>query len=231
MTDLPTIAILFLTKEVEGRENIAVATIEALREYMKYEGPYVWVFACGKSSQEYRNSIYQALHGDDLGWIVQADKPPGVVWNLGIDMVHTRAWPAYLRVEDDMVLKDHLDITPYVKLLMEREDVGMVRLGLMPIGLDLHSTAHDGRIYFDVLKSQPYQYSGNPGLIHKRFHDAYGMFHEEKNPGEIEVEFDYRVRSQEGPKIWWPMKMGTYTFGYWDHRGAVKSYSTEGEES
>jgi hypothetical protein len=123
-----------------------------------------------------------------------------------------------------MVLKDDMDITPYVKLLMEREDVGMVRLGLMPIGLDLHSTAHDGRIYFDVLKSQPYAYSGNVCLIHKRFHDAYGMFHEEKNPGEIEVEFDYRVRSQEGPKIWWPMKMGTYTYGYWEHRGAVKSY-------
>jgi hypothetical protein len=90
MTDLPTIAILFLTKEVEGRENIAVATIEALREYFRYEGPYIWLFACGKSSREYKDSLHHAVHKDDLGWLVEEDAPAGVVWNKAINVIFGR---------------------------------------------------------------------------------------------------------------------------------------------
>ena len=224
MSDLPTIAILFMTKEVPGREGIAVQTIEAIKENMSYEGPYVWFFACGLSSEEYKQTLMQALGSTEMGWWHMSDDSPGYVWNNGIENIFDSGGPIYLRMEDDMVLHDKLDITPYVKLLMEKKRVGMVRLGLMPIGLDLHSTAHDVRIYFNVKNSTPYKYSGNPGLIHKRLHDAHGYFDETMNPGEIEVNFDHRIRNEQGPEIWMPAELCKHTYGYFHHIGEVQSY-------
>ena len=223
MSELPTIAILFMTKEVPGREGIAVRTIEALRKNLSYEGYWIWRIALGKSSVQYKQNLNMAIGSGDGGTLIEGDDSPGAIWNTTINHIFENEI-IYLRMEDDFVLHDKLDITPYVKLLMEKERVGMVRLGLMPIGLDLHSTAYDGRIYFNVEKSTSYFYSGHPGLVHKRLHDAHGYFDETMNPGEIECNFDHRLRTEEGPEIWMPAELCVHTFGYFNHIGEVKSY-------
>ncbi len=230
MSELPTIAILFMTKEVPGREGIALKTINGLNLNLHYEGT-IDIFVCdGGSSPDYFETICDLIYVrnqlNSFG-ITDQDKSPGFTWNKTIKAIFDDKnieHLIYLRMEDDFVLHDKLDITPYVRLLMEKERVGMVRLGLMPIGLDLHSTAHDGRIYFNVEKSTSYFYSGHPGLVHKRLHDAHGYFDETMNPGEIECNFDYRLRNEEGPKIWMPAELCVHTFGYFNHIGEVKSY-------
>ena len=212
-----------MTKEVPGREKIATRTIEALNLNLSYEGCWIWRIACGESSVQYKQKLNMAIGSANGGTLIEMDGSPGLVWNTVIKNLF-REEIIYLRMEDDFVLHDKLDITPYVRLLMEKERVGMVRLGLMPIGLDLHSTAHDGRIYFNVKKSTSYMYSGHPGLIHKRLHDAHGYFDETMNPGEIECNFDHRIRNEEGPEIWMPAELCRHTFGFFHHIGEVKSY-------
>jgi len=226
MSDLPTIAILFMTKEVPGREGIAIRTIDALKKNLFYDATMDFFIADGGSSWDYGIALTDCASQKYNSSLHSQKSSPGFCWNTVIRNIFGYHYEIYLRMEDDMVLHDKLDITPYVKLLMEKERVGMVRLALMPIGLDLHSTAHDGRIYFNVKKSTPYFYSGHPGLIHKRLHDTHGYFDENANPGEIEVNFDHRLRHEEGPEIWMPWDLGGYenTFGVFNHIGEVQSY-------
>jgi hypothetical protein len=123
---------------------------------------------------------------------------------------------------DDWKLMRDLDIEPYVRMLHERPDVGMVRLGGLPVGLDLHSVGHGGIHYLNVLRSTSYQYSGNPSLRSVRFARAYGPYPEDKNPGDTEIAYDARVRSIEGPAIWWPVDLGGWSV--WGHIGTQQSY-------
>lgn len=232
MSDYPEVAILFMTKESEDREGIAVRSIEALKKNLRCEYPWFWFFALGTSSFEYLDSLKKALGCSEIGWTIESNLPPGMVWNETLGKIFDR-FQIYFRLEDDFVLKEPLDITPYVNLLWKRGDIGMIRLGLMPIDLKLLSVGvkdqdFGDRRFFDCLPETSYAYSGNPGLVHKRLHDAVGYFHASKNPGEIEVDFDYRIRQamlNGGPRIWWPLDLGKYgTYGVWDHIGRVKSY-------
>lgn len=146
---------------------------------------------------------------------------PGANWNKGIAAIYEQD-PIYLRLEDDFVLEKKMELSPYRRLLENSDSVGMVRLGLLPENLDLHSYGYKGQIYLDVQKTQQYCFSGHPSLVHKRFHEAYGLFNEQTNPGDTEVDFDGRVRSTDGPRIWWPVDLGTWSV--WAHIGAEKSY-------
>lgn len=146
---------------------------------------------------------------------------PGQNWNRGINAIYARD-PIYLRLEDDFVLERKLELSPYRRLLETNHAVGMVRLGLLPEKLDLHSHGYNGQIFLDVQKTQQYCFSGHPSLIHRRFHDAYGMFNESTSPGDTEVDFDGRVRNTNGPRIWWPVDLGTWSV--WAHIGDHRSY-------
>ena len=86
---------------------------------------------------------------------------------------------------------------------------GMVRLGGLPIDLDLWSTGIDGRMYLKVSKTVNYAFSGNPHLKHSRFLDAYGGYPTGKNPGDTEIAYDNQIRQKKnGPNIIWPLAIG-----------------------
>jgi hypothetical protein len=220
MTNLPTVSILFMTKEVPGREGIALRVIESVKKNLQYDGQLHWVVADGNSGDAYLKEIIDAI-GNPA--VVSVPGQAGVVWNAGLNMIYANC-PIYFRLEDDFELTAPLDITPYVGTL-DNEDVGMVRLGLMPDGSALRSHGYEGEIYLEFLKSTQYCYSGHPGLVHKRFHEAYGLFDEHLDPGMIEVALDDVVRTNQGPRIWWPLLLARYgTYGPWSHIGEVQSY-------
>lgn len=205
------------------RTEYALRTIKAAVELLKYE-KLAWYVADAGSHQDHHTAVLQALDGQKLLGRHYKALDPGPNWNLGIGEIFKET-EIYLRLEDDFELRTELDITPYVELLNEIPEIGQVRMGLMPVGLDMQSMGHNGRIYMRILKNRQYCYSGHPCLIHKRFHDFYGMFHPTFGPGDCEVDFDSRVRAApDGPEIWWPLEMGTW--GPWAHIGEVKSYDT-----
>lgn len=231
MNELP---ILFMSKETDGREGIVEATIYNLFTHLKTKRELVFYGAIAGSgiyfdkiesilnSFNFKNKLYEFTN-----------TRAGFAWNMVVNGIFNDGYDKYFRFEDDFKLKEDFNIDTYIELLETNDKVGMVRLGLMPINLNLRSVGwydkdNQGHIFFDCLPTSPYAYSGNPGLIHKRMHDQVGYFHETHNPGDIEIDFDSRVRQNMvngGCRIWYPLELGKYgTYGAFSHIGDVKSY-------
>jgi len=224
MADWPPMAACLLTYD---RTDYAVRTAVSFCTNFKYPN-LAWYIADDGSSDAHGLAITSALemcgatifggHAEKMG--------PGPSWNRAIENSLHRA-EIILWVEDDWELQDEIDVTKYVKLLMEKPEVGMIRLGYMAVGLNLHSVGHDGTHYLRVEKSTPYAYSGNPSIRHRRYFTAYDWYPESPgvNPGECELWHDDKVRKTEGPEIWWPMdlKNGGWGGGF-GHIGEKQSY-------
>ena len=123
-----------------------------------------------------------------------------------------------------------------VTIKMGYKEVGMIRLGIMVQNLGFFSEKFkiytdigwDEEIMLGLTDDHNYIYSGNPALITKAFHDAYGYFPEEEySAGEIEVIFDSQIRGGDlmaDPWIYFPWDMGRFgTWGAWHHIGKDKA--------
>jgi hypothetical protein len=227
---LPQVVINLLTK---NRTDLAVWTIHQCLRHLKYDGELKWFISDNGSAPEHLNRLYEVLpHRYFLGGHVNKGTI-GECWNRGLEDIFKRT-DFYIRLEDDMQLKADLDITRYVKMMMVYSEIGMIRLGQMVNGLDFESNkfkiyTHIGfeeDVMLRVGKHYPYCFSGHPALIHKRFHDMYGYYAEEKiSAGELEVAMDEKVRGNYGPpKIYFPWDLGRFgTWGAWDHKGVIKA--------
>jgi hypothetical protein len=227
--DLPPVCINLLTKD---RTDYAVATVKNCLDKLKYEGKLIWHVSDGYSDINHLKKLEEIIPENMRSNAVTRSDDVGENWNYGIEYIFDNLSDIYLRLEDDMVLKETMDITTWVKLLMTKS-VGMVRLGQIVIDLNLRSIkfktyTHVGyteEVYFRIYRSSPYMFSGHPALIHKRFHDSFGYYPTGLSPGETEVAMDSQVRDKkDGPMIVFPWDMGRYgTWGNWDHIGKEKS--------
>jgi hypothetical protein len=145
----------------------------------------------------------------------------GKGWNLALGNAHQNS-DFVLWLEDDWRLDYDLDISRYVKMLEDRDDVGLVRLGTLAVGNDVSIMGHQGVHYLKYHRDQPYAYSGNPCIRHARFVKAYGWFSENLNPGNIELNYDEKFRTTPGPDIWRPAEINPW--GAWGHLGREKAY-------
>jgi hypothetical protein len=224
--DLPNLAIVLVTY---ARTDLAVRTIRGISEYLVWpKDKRAWFVNDDGSAPEHVNAIRQALleGGENLQFINTHRFGGGTYncghgWNLALGNAHQYA-DYVLLVEDDWELRNPLDITRYVKMLGEREDVGLVRLGTLAVGNWVQIVGHEGVHYLAYSKDQPYAYSGNPSIRHTRFTGTYGFFAEDRNPGDIEIDYDWRVRHNEGPGIWRPAEINPW--GAFHHIGTDKSY-------
>lgn len=223
MNDLPRVAIVLVTY---ARTEYAVRTVNSVRENLVYSQELGWYIADDGSPPVHYETILKHLmdqnifgkHSEDF---VPGEHWPGKSWNKAWELAHEWS-PVVLWVEDDWDLRRKLDITPYVRLLMEREDIGMVRLGHLAIDLNTTSRGHNGIHYLQMWRNMPYGFSGNPSLRHKRFAHAYGPYNEEIGPGDTELDYDARFREIVGPEIWWPVDLGGW--GIFSHIGKEQSY-------
>ena len=145
----------------------------------------------------------------------------GKGWNLALENAH-RCSDFVLWLEDDWRLDYNLDVSRYIQTLAEREDVGLLRLGTLAVGNHVEIVGHAGVHYLKYSREQPYAYSGNPSIRHSRFTKAYGLFAENLNPGNIELNYDEKFRTMPGPDIWRPAEINPW--GAWGHVGSFKSY-------
>ncbi|KKK56164.1 hypothetical protein LCGC14_3067280 [marine sediment metagenome] len=223
-SDWPRMAVCLLTYE---RTEYAVRTVRSVCTNLKYPN-LAWYVADDGSKGEHVFAVHEELakygvkvfgsHSEKLG--------PGPSWNKAIEQSLEQC-DLVLWLEDDWELGEELDVTRYVRLLLDVPEVGMVRLGYMAVGLDLHSVGHDGVHYLRVEKSQPYAYSGNPSIRHRRYFDAYDWYPKKAktNPGDCEIWHDAKFRKKDGPQIWWPMDLplGGWGGGF-GHIGQEPSY-------
>ena len=145
----------------------------------------------------------------------------GKGWNLALHEAY-RCADMVMFLEDDWRLDYDLDISRYMTMLEEREDVGMLRLGTLAVGNVVEIMGHAGVHYLKYHKIGHYIYSGNPSIRHKRFTEAYGWFAENLNPGNIELNYDERVVNMPGPDVWRPAEINPW--GAWGHVGTEKAY-------
>jgi len=211
-----------------NRPNLAARTVKSICEYLEPNNSVFWYIGEDSGNKEVISAVLDclAVYGFDHFSYHCEDMSPnnyhcGNSWNLALKMAHQKS-DVVLWMEDDWELRHSLDISAYLSLLRENNNVGIVRLGHMPVGSALFSVGYKGIHYLRFEKTTQYAYSGNPHLRHKRFVDSYGYFSEKLNPGNIEVELDGRVRGKSGPEIWWPIDLGGW--GVFGHIGKEKSY-------
>jgi len=124
----------------------------------------------------------------------------GASLNAGIlQAVGEEALVLYL--VDDWELLQPLDLTPWAKLLMTEESIGMVRLGLPHPDLTGKIIHHPDCDWYMKLDRHHFVYAHRPSLYHQRFFDAYGLFAEGVNAYECERLYNEKFCNQSGPDI------------------------------
>src|SRR5574341_1472020 len=104
---------------------------------------------------------------------------------------------------DDCSLVGEFDLTPWARLLMLREDVGVVRLGPPHPNMRGCVEAFTEDLQSWGLRLDRYGFIAGhrPSLYHKRFYDYYGTFKEGCSSLECEDEYNLKVCSHKGPDV------------------------------
>jgi hypothetical protein len=233
MTDnLPNVQILLLTY---GRTDKSIRTIQSTCKNLSYPKELLSWYVCddGSPKKEF-DVVVETIEGFGHKIIGSHNKRmrnlgdensfhAGKGYNLGLGICYQKS-DFVLVLENDWELDEPLDLVPYVKLLQQREDVGICSFRILSVGADVHTIGHDGRIYLKYQRTTQYAYSGNPYLRHARYTKRYGWFAEDRNPGLMELEQDdrYRLATENLIDIWRPLDISSW--GAWKHIGDVKTW-------
>lgn len=231
MEDLPDIAIGVVTYQ---RTDFALQTIKSTIENLGYpKEKRAWYIGDDGSEVKHMASIISTLEmaGERIiGHHEERFRHPGqenthnagIGWNRVLGLCHQFS-DYVLWLEDDWNLEQPLDLVPYVRLLRDREDVGLCSFRILSVGADVHTIGHENQIYLQYDRTTQYAYSGNPYLRHARYTKRYGVFAEDRNPGLMELHQDDQYRlAIEGPRIWRPINISPW--GGWAHIGSEKSW-------
>lgn len=199
---LPDITIVMTTYFPEGDTGIArykamSQTVLSWEKHLKYEG-IIRLHMADDGSQGYGRPTYY-----DSRLVTTSNqnrKGVGASLNTGFQIAYKHS-PLVAYFVDDWSLTQELDITAWAKVLLEREDIGMVRLG-MPHPNLTGRVEHLGELGWGlILDSYSYAYGQRPAIYHKRFTDAYGRFPEDCSAMDCERMYSERVNAMEGPKV------------------------------
>lgn len=213
------------------RTQYAVRTIQAVSRHLRYPN-WSWYVSDDGSQSEHLNTIMEAVGSSErpvIGWHNQ-HLSYGSGANLGLEVAFQHGH-LVLMLEDDWELNRDFDIWKYCALLMERPDIGMVRMGYLNAGLSATLIGHQGSLYWALDDTQSRNYSsfafaGHPSIIHQRLFTWCGDYPEKLQPGDTELQMCWKVASQAGPKVVWPTVLGER--GPWDAIGTVQSYDWDG---
>jgi len=209
------------------RTEYALATIEAARELLHYEGPIGWYLADDGSGSDHFRAVYDAIKQEGT-WFI------GNHWmRRGYGGNANAAWDAANHVgaltfwlEDDFMLREPLDLTPHAYALMDCPELGMIRLGYIHHERLEPARFFAGRRYHTLPRYWPdtsfYTFTGHPSLRHKRYRTAYGDYPEGLAPGETELAYAFQYQgATDGPLIVWPEDYPTA--GLFAHIGSIKT--------
>lgn len=222
----PVLVIVLLTYK---RTDMARTTIHYASQNIDYpKSRRVWYVSDDGSPSAHINALREQIYenGETIYEFDSHKYHPGTPfcgrgWNQALYKSHTLS-DYILWLEDDWRLDRELDLRPYVRLLMERSDVGMVSMRTLSVGNNVHTVGYRGIHYLRYDRTTPSAYSGNPLLRHRRYTEFYSAFSENRSPGDIEIDYDERYRSRPGPDIWRPVDIGGW--GIWGHIGNERTW-------
>jgi len=234
MSDWPKVWILFLTFQ---RTEIAIQTLQSLVSNLHY--PNLHLHICDDGSKETddgtdRNHVEvlkeywpgSSYHEMPTPW---GEFNMGGNANRGIQLAQDQGIDFYFIVHDDTILLDPLNLEPYVYILEEHQQTGMIRFNYLASGLSGHFIDYQAsKLGYEVTflrlirewslynpwKIDAYIPAFQPALVHQRFYDSYGLYPEGLYPGLTECgmcgQYNQSPLKEDGPQVLiplhhWPM--------------------------
>jgi hypothetical protein len=205
--DYPPVTVVMTTYFPEGeigykRLDAAELTLASWHSLLYYEGDLrLHIADDGSFICPYINRWKDRDWPDNSdSW--QDQQGVGASLNKGFSKAYESS-PIVFYGVDDWMLVEEFDITPWVRLLLEREDVGMVRLGPPHPNIrgkvEMFTELWQG--WGLRLDRYAYAYGQRPALYHKRFTDAYGWFKEDVSAIDCEKEYAESFVQSVGPDI------------------------------
>lgn len=181
------------------RMEIAERTIQSWHENIIYDGPITLIMSDDGSNSRLnvdvwsRGSVFRTRQ-ERQG--VGASLNKGFQKGLGFG-------PVVCYFVDDWSLTEPIDLTPWVYLLEQREDVGMVRLGPPHPNTRGSVEAFTENIQSWGMRLERYGYScgHRPALWHRRMIEHYGWFSEQCSALECERIYVEAFNRQQGPDV------------------------------
>lgn len=217
--------IIIVLQTFERTQN-ALDTIAAARRNLRYPD-LRWYIADDSRNTTHGAAVRAALEGEH---VIGGHHIPGATYgenaNAAWDTVERESALSFW-LEDDWELRAPLDLYRYACLLMETEEIGMVRLGTLNLDIRARTWAHGGHVYWKLDKEPHLEgtpvFTGHPSLRHRRYREAYGRYPEGLTPGETELAYawQFRMGRQNAPGIVWPADYPAQ--GLFGHIGSVKT--------
>lgn len=205
MSEYPPVTIVMTTwfNTIE-RQLVAQDTLESWNKKLRYDGElHLHIADDGSDGSLPAWFPEQIWTVGDITYSKQHRKGVGSSLNKGFKKAFERS-PIVLYMVDDWRLLESFDITPWVYLLQQREDVGIVRLG--PPHPHLMGTIEPMTELWQGwalrLARHGLVVGHRPELFHQRMLDYYGWFDEKVNAQECERLYSVRwAADEDGPDI------------------------------
>lgn len=207
--DLPIITIVMTTYFPDGedgklRKEITKKTLDSWGEFLVYEGDLNLHLADDGSAIKHIDYPYLTSNWwwNDYSYSIQERHGVGASLNAGFKKSFETS-PLVLYAVDDWSLTQSFDLTPWAQLLMEREDVGVVRFSPPHPNIRGHVEAFTENIESWALRLDRYGFAfgHRPALYHRRFLDFYGEFKENCSALECEKGYNDRYCARIGPDV------------------------------
>lgn len=195
--DFPPVTIVMTTWFVDKqRVELAQETLYSWRTHLEYDGELRLHIADDGSLLSWEP---EAWWGDKVTYSRQERRGVGASLNAGFRQAFEIS-PLIAYFVDDWILQDPLDITPWAYLLLQRDDVGIVRLGPPHPYLRGEILPYTELWQGWGMKLDRYGLTvgHRPELFHKRWIDYYGWHDERVNAQECERLMSVRYAEKAG---------------------------------
>ena len=201
------------------RTDLAIKTILGIKENFHWPN-LLWTITDDGSEEEDIQLLINTISPQPVFNVFRNHhKGTGHNMNVALQDVWRAGGNLTLMMEDDWVIEKPMDVDPYVRVLLDHPEYGMIRFGYISPGISGVLIKVEGRLYWRLEKNQDqYRYVGHPSLRNKAFYNAYGKYAEGLTPGATELHMCGIVNSIDGPKILIPADGGWY--GFFAHIGA-----------
>lgn len=185
------------------RREAAIETLRSWENLLRYQGERLLHIADDGSAIDYHVCPVGTEWEELTTYSWQKQHGFGASFNAGLKTAFMASPLVFFGV-DDWSLTDPFDITPWCQLLLEREDVGMVRLGPPhpgTMGVVEAFTENWQGWGLRLRKDKGFAFGHRPALYHQRIIDAYGWFKEDCSALECEDDYRYKVATITGPDV------------------------------
>jgi hypothetical protein len=178
------------------RKQAAENTLQSWNDRLMYEGDIHLHVADDGSTLKWKPEKFWKR--SEITYSRQERHGVGASLNAGIKKAHT----IFLYMVDDWSLSQSFDITPWVQVLTENNNLGIVRLGPphpdMTGTIKMFTTNWQG--WGLLLNRHHFAIGHRPQLIHQRLIEYYGWFDEDTSALECERLYNQRwVEDRNGP--------------------------------